>query len=224
MKGDKLVITEEHTRAARKIAKLLFPPNTRRERKFILTIAGESGSGKSEIASALSEWLSHRGIKSMILQQDDYFVYPPKTNAGMRRKDIRHVGLQEVRLDLLDQNLVSIMEGSVTIDKPLVIFDEDRITQETVSLDGVGVVIVEGTYTTVLKHTHQRVFIDRTFLDTRETRKKRAREEQDRFLEEILQIEHRIISSHLPQATIIVTRDYDVREVERHRGTEKRNC
>lgn len=219
MKGDKLVVREEHTKAARKIAKLLFLPNTRREGKFILTIAGESGSGKSEIALALSELLSHKGIKSIILQQDDYFVYPPKTNAGMRRKDIRHVGLQEVRLDLLDENLVSIMGGSVTIDKPLVIFDEDRITQETVSLDGVGVVIVEGTYTTVLKHAHQRVFIDRTFLDTKEIRKKRAREEQDRFLEEILQIEHRIISSHLPQATIIVTRDYDVRKVKRHRGT-----
>ena len=223
MKGDKLIIREEHIKAARGIAKLLFPQNKKPKGTFILTIAGESGSGKSEIASALSKLLSNKSIKNIILQQDDYFVYPPKTNASMRRKDIRHVGLGEVRLDLLDQNLATIMDGRIAIEKPLVIFDEDRITQETVSLDGVSVVIVEGTYTTILEHAQLRVFIDRTYLDTKKIRGQRAREEQDEFLEEILKIEHRIISSHLPQATIVVTHDYDVREIKRHRGADKQN-
>ena len=223
MKGDRLVIKEEHVNAARKIVKFLFPRETIPEGKFILTIAGESGSGKSEIASVLSELLSRKGIKSIILQQDDYFIYPPKTNARVRKKNIGHVGLREVKLDLLDQNLADIIKGSTTIEKPLVNFDKDTITQETISLDGVNVVIVEGTYTTALKYPHQRVFIDRTYLDTRESRSQRAREKQDEFLEEILKIEHKIISSHLPQASIVVTADYDVREVQSHRGKDRQN-
>ena len=219
MKGDKLVIQEGHVKAAHDIMELLLPQIVKARGKFIIAIAGESGSGKSEIAAAIFELLSEKGIRSIILQQDDYFVYPPKTNAEMRRKNISHVGLSEVRLDVLDQNLRDIIDGKSEIDKPLVIFDEDRITQEVVSLDMVSVVIVEGTYTTTLNNVHKRIFIDRTYLDTKETRKQRAREKQDEFLEEVLKIEHEIISSHLPQASIIVTRGYDVREARDYRGT-----
>jgi uridine kinase len=212
MKGDKLVIQEEHVRAARDVTDLLLQQIVKGQGKFIITIAGESGSGKSEIAAALSDFLAERGIKSIILQQDDYFVYPPKTNAKMRREDIQHVGLSEVRLDALDQNLHDIMAGKGEIEKPLVIFDDDLITTERVKLGGIKVIIVEGTYTTLLKNVHQRIFIDRTYVDTSEIRKLRAREEQDEFLERILETEHKIISSHKSQADIILGTDYEMRQ------------
>ena len=221
MKGDKLVIQEGHVKAARHIMKLLLPQIRKTQSKFVITIAGESGSGKSEIAAVLSEFLSEKGIKSTVIQQDDYFVYPPKTNAKMRRKDISHVGLSEVHLAVLDQNLHDIMEGKSEIDKPLVIFDEDLITKETVKLEGVKAIIVDGTYTTILKNAHQRIFIDRTYVDTKETRKCRAREEQDEFLEKILQIEHKIISSHKPQADIIVTNNYEVKKGRKNERTSR---
>ena len=158
----------------------------------------------------LSELLNRKAIRSLILQQDDYFVYPPKTNAEMRRKDIDHVGLSEVRLALLDRNLSEIVEGKAEIEKPLVIFAENRVIEDTITLEGVKVVIVEGTYTTALSNVHRHVFIDRTYLDTRETRRRRAREKQDEYLENILEIEHNIISSHKSQADIIVTTNYEV--------------
>lgn len=211
MKGDKLVIRDEHRKAARLIAELLLPEINETEGKFIVTIAGESGAGKSEIAAVLSDLLTEKGIESVILQQDDYFAYPPKTNARMRRKNIDHVGLSEVHLDLLDQHLKDIVEGETSIEKPLVIFAEDRIDKETLKLEGIKVVIAEGTYTTLLENVHQHIFIDRDYNDTREARQRRAREEQDEFLERILEIEHKIISSHKPRADIIVTNDYDVR-------------
>lgn len=210
MKGDKLVIEEGHIKAASQIAEVLIPQIKESRGRFVITIAGESGSGKSEIASALSDILSKKGIKSAILQQDDYFVYPPKTNAEIRRKDINHVGLTEVRLSLLDQNLKDVIDGKDEIVKPLVIFDADRITEETVDLRGIKVVIVEGTYTTTLKNARQHVFIDRTYVDTRETRQRRDREMQDAFLEEILEIEHGIISSQEIYADIIVTSGLEV--------------
>lgn len=211
MEGDKLVVEECHIKAARGLLDSLLPQIIKTKDKFIITIAGESGSGKSEIAAVLAELLAKKSyIKSLIIQQDDYFVYPPKTNAKMRRKDINHVGLSEVHLELLDQNLEDILKGKEEIGKPLVIFDEDRITKEITNLKEIKTVIVEGTYTTILENIHQHIFIDRTYIDTKESRRQRAREEQDEFLEKILEIEHKIISSHKPKADIIVTATYGV--------------
>jgi uridine kinase len=208
LRGDKLVISEGHIRAANQALELLLGGITSSQGRFVVTIAGESGSGKSEIAAVLSEALSQKGLKSIVLQQDDYFVYPPQTNAEMRRKDIGHVGMSEVHLDLLDQNLKDTITGQGSIIKPLVIFDEDRITEETMNLKGIKVVIVEGTYTTTLKNAHQHIFIDRNFIDTLEARRRRAREILDEFLEKVLKIEHGIIQPQSTRAGIIITRDY----------------
>ena len=209
MKGDKLIIHEGHLRAAKQICKIVFQEIMKSKNKFIITIAGESGSGKSEIAESLSQLLSEKNIKSFIFQQDDYFIYPPKTNAEMRRKNINNVGLSEVNLALLDQHLKSILQKKDEIDKPLVIFDEDRISDEIINLNDIQVIMVEGTYTTTLQNVNKHIFIDQTYLDTRESRKKRARENQDEFLEKILKIEHKVISSHKSKADIIVTRNYE---------------
>ncbi|MCK4339216.1 MAG: hypothetical protein KAW92_05315 [Candidatus Cloacimonetes bacterium] len=210
MKGDKLIIHEGHLRAAKQICKIVFQEIMKSKNKFIITIAGESGSGKSEIAESLSQLLSEKNIKSFIFQQDDYFIYPPKTNAEMRRKNINNVGLSEVNLALLDQHLKSILQKKDEIDKPLVIFDEDRISDEIINLNDIQVIMVEGTYTTTLQNVNKHIFIDQTYIDTRESREKRAREEQDEFLEKILKIEHKIISSHKSKADIIITRNYEV--------------
>ena len=211
MKGDKLFINKEHIKTANQSLELLLPEIKTAKGRFIITVAGESGSGKSEVAAALSKALSRQRIKSTILQQDDYFVYPPKTNENMRRKDIRHVGMSEVKLDLLDQNLKDAVTGQSTITKPLVIFDEDRITTETIDLEGVNVIIVEGTYTTTLMSAQRRIFIDRNYVDTLAARLKRAREAQDEFLETVLEIEHGIIRPQKAKADIIITRDYEAK-------------
>jgi len=221
MRGDKLIIQEEHIKATEHAMKLILPRILRTQKRFIISIAGESGTGKSEIAAVLSELLSKEGIKSIIIQQDDYFVYPPRTNDRMRRKDIRHVGPSEVRLTLLDENLKDIKEGENEIEKPLVIYDDDLITKENAKLAGIKVTIVEGTYTTLLENVHQRIFIDRTYVDTREARRRRGREEQDEYLERVLSTEHGIISQHKARADIIVTKDYGTGEATCHGSTAK---
>ena len=211
MRGDKLVIREGHRRAARMIAELLGSLLTVDKKKRTISVAGESGAGKSEIAWVLAEALEERGVSCAILQQDDYFVYPPKTNAAMRHTHIGHVGLSEVQLDLMDQHLLEFLDGTAEIKKPLVIFEEDQIVEETLVLELLQVLIAEGTYVTGLGNVTRRVFIDRTYVDTRESRATRSREKQDDFLEQVLKIEHEIISKHKARAHIMVTRDYKVR-------------
>lgn len=209
-----MIIKDFHTKAARGILDSIIDPIREKRGKFIITIAGESGSGKSEIGAELSRLLSENSKKTYIIQQDDYFVYPPKTNEEMRRLNIQNVGMSEVKIDLLDKNLDEILQGTKKVYKPLVIFNEDRVTEESINTYDINVFIVDGTYTTVLKNADIHVFIDRTYHDTKKSRLERGREKQDDFLEKVLEIEHKIISQHKPKADIIIRRDYSV-EVQR---------
>ena len=210
MRGDVLIIQEWHRKAGLKAAQLIIPQIEQSAGKFTITVAGESGSGKSEIAEVIAEALAEKNIKTVILQQDDYFIHPPKTNENTRRKDIDWVGANEVHLDIMDQNLKDFKEGKAQITKPLVIFEEDRIIEETINIEEFKAAIAEGTFTTTLNQVDCRVFIDQTYHETKKARLLRAREEQDDFLETVLKIEHKVISSHKRIADLIVTGDYDV--------------
>ena len=210
MRGDVILVGEEHRRAARLIIDFLFDAIRATDRRFTLTVAGESGSGKSETGQALAEALDERGLRAAVLQQDDYYVLPPKSNDAARRANFCWVGTTEVRLDLLDSHLQAAQEGASSIVKPLVIYDEDRIDEETVSFEGAAVVIAEGVYTSLCDHVDRRIFIDRNRLETLQHRMKRGREDFDPFIEQVLTREHEIISQHRARADIIITRDYDV--------------
>jgi len=209
MKGDILIIEEHHKKVAGQIVEMISNKIYDTKGKYIITIAGESGSGKSETAVSMANEFKAREIKCYIFQQDDYFVYPPKTNTKIRKNDISCVGIKEVRINLLDSHLKSIKQGNNKIVKPLVIFKDDKITEETVNIDEYKVVIAEGTYTTLLKNVNKHIFIDRDMHETIKARKKRNREKQDEFLEKILTIEHNIISSHKQNAEIIITKNYN---------------
>ena len=210
MIGDKLIIKEKHRRAANQIADRILSQIRSATRIYTISVAGESGSGKSETGQAVADALNERGFKTLVLQQDDYFVHPPKTNDRTRRKDIGWIGMQEVRLDLLDEHLGQARSGASRIVKPLVMYEEDRITEEVLSLEGVAVVVAEGTYTTALENVDTRIFIDLTYLETLQSRLERAREAQDEFLEKVLVMEHEIISAHKPRAHLIINKDFQV--------------
>jgi len=212
MRGDSIVIEPHHRRAAADISDIVRQSVAASQGRIGVTIAGESGSGKSETAAALAEVLAESGIRSLILQQDDYFVYPPRTNDATRRADIAWVGTREVKLDLMDAHMRAFLAGADTIEKPLVDYDADLVTSEVVATDGASVVIAEGTYTTLLASAVHHVFIDRSYTETRKHREKRNRDasELGDFIDRVLAIEHDIISSHKRKADIIVASDYSV--------------
>jgi len=210
VRGDIIIVEDHHRAAAARIVDHIAAAVAAKEGRYTLTVAGESGSGKSETAQAIADAFAGRGVVSAIYQQDDYFVHPPKTNDRTRREDIAWVGAGEVHLDLLDAHLQAALDGADEVEKPLVIYEEDRIDTETMDLRDARVVIAEGTYTSLLEHVDTRVFIARNRLDTMEHRMKRGREDFDPFIEEVLTIEHDIISQHRALADVVITRDYDV--------------
>ena len=210
MQGDIILVGEEHKNAADRIIERLFDEISQTDRRYTMTVAGESGSGKSEMGQALADSLGERGVTAVVLQQDDYYVLPPKFNDAARRANFAWVGTTEVRIDLLDQHLLQARKGAAAIVKPLVIYDDNQITEETILLEGVSVAIAEGVYTSLCDNVDRRVFIARNRLETMEHRMKRGREEFDPFIEEVLVKEHEIISQHRARADVVITREYDV--------------
>jgi uridine kinase len=217
MKGDVIVLEEHHVRAASAIVPDILQAITAKPGRYVITVAGESGSGKSETGKAIADELDTHGITAVLLGQDDYFVLPPTSNDAKRREDDTWLGPHvEVRLDLLEQNLVDAIDGSAEIIKPLIDYDANSVGGETIDLSGVEVVIAEGTYTTLLKHVDTKVFIARNRLDTLEHRQKRNRgnEVGDPFIENVLKLEHKIIAGHRQLADFVITRDFEVIPVE----------
>ena len=210
MRGDSIVIEDHHRKAARGIAPIVLQALQGNQRRIGVSIAGESGSGKSETAAALAEVLAEHAVVSVIFQQDDYFKLPPKSNDRARRADIAWVGPQEVKLALMDEHLRLFLGGATAIEKPLVIYEEDRVTTEIMEIGRARVAIAEGTYTTLLESVSHRAFIDRDYTQTRKHREKRNRNasELDAFIDRVLEIEHSIISSHKAKADIIIDADY----------------
>lgn len=207
MIGDKLLITDYHRKAAAIVFEKLsgmLAELAEGPLPLAVTISGESGCGKSETAAVLAELCENAGYKAVILPQDDYFIYPPRTNHNARTKDIGWVGMQEVRLDLIEQNITDIKNGVLEITKPLVIFDDDLMTEETINVEGTKVIIAEGTYTTVLQNADLRAFINRNYRQTKKSRLARARDEATDFLEKVLSIEHEIISGHRKLVQIVI--------------------
>ena len=212
MKGDSIIVEEHHRKAASGIVPVLLPILKRTEQRYTISVAGQSGAGKSETAMAIAQALEASGIQSAIFQQDDYFVHPPKTNDATRRADISWVGVQEVKLGLMDEHLSAFLDGNSKIDKPLVDYHRDTIGSEVMEPGAAQVAIADGTYTTLLKKVMCHVFIDRDYLDTRSHREKRRRDdsELDPFIDRVLEIEHEIISSNKSLADIVVNRDYSI--------------
>jgi uridine kinase len=191
MKGDVILVEEHHRRVAQAIVAAYLSEIRERRGRYTMTVAGESGSGKSETARAIADELEDHGVGCAVYQQDDYFLLPPRTNDRARRANICWVGSTEVLLDLLDQHLQAARE-------------------EEMDLSHAKVVIAEGTYTSLLENVDRRVFIARNRLETMEHRQKRGREQMDPFIERVLEIEHGIIAPHRERADVVITRDYDV--------------
>jgi len=211
MVGDNILLKEKYQVTASAIYNQLVngAQYTSQDRQVIV-IAGESGSGKSVTANCLKKVLEDKGSKAFILYQDDYFFRPPLSNHLHRISNINSVGLDEVNLNLLQVQLDEFLNGSKQVQKPLVYYNENIIGEEIANLENVQFLIIEGTYCLSLKRFTFGIFMDRNYLETKQNRIERARDEQSDFVEKVLEIEHKIIRPLKKKAQCIVEKDYSV--------------
>ena len=210
MIGDILLFDEYHNAATELI--LAYLKKLDIKTPYSLSVSGESGCGKTEIAHLLKERLEEKGKRVMVLGQDDYFRLPPHSNHQQRKIDINWVGPKEVQLLLMDEHVKKLLQPKdAIVSKPLINFTADKIDTENIT-GPYDIVIAEGTYTAMLEDVDVRVFINRNFKETKKHRLSRNRDQalenntdQDlTFLEKVLQIEHEIIKEHKKLSDLVI--------------------
>lgn len=141
---------------------------------------------------------------------DDYFKFPPKTNHENRQKSLDNVGMHEVNLVVIQENINEFKSGKYSIEKPLVHYQNNSVSQEILDTKDVQVLIIEGTYVLSIEDFDFSIFIDRNYKDTYENRMKRNRDEQSDFVEKVLDIEHQIIRQFKYKADILLGKNYQI--------------
>lgn len=202
-----------HEKVSKTIYSLLCEKVKNKSKVYVITICGESGCGKTETGKALVNEFQKNGVLAILLGQDNYFFYPPLENDAMRKKDAEWLGPhKEVNLELLNRHLLNAKNGANTISVPHINYDLNSRTTVPINIEGIEVIIVEGTYTSFLKYVDTKIFIDEDYKETLKYRKLRNRgnEVNDPFVENILETEHKIIAGHKYLADLIITKDYDV--------------
>ena len=180
--------------------------------RSVVGVAGESGSGKSTTATALARALGADGLPTEVLFQDDYFVRPPRTNHEHRLHDITSVGPQEVDLARIARDVAAFRAGDDGVVVPSVDYPANTFRTRVVDFASAQVLVVEGTYVLMLPALDVRVFLEATYADTRARRSARARDVDSPFVEQVLEIEHAIISRQAAVADLIVDGAFAVRQ------------
>lgn len=209
MLGDVITIKDEFYTTSRSIVNHLIKKSFWNN-KFIIAIAGESGSGKSVTATCLQNELELLNKKALILHMDDYFKLPPETNHKARELNIAHVGTGEVRLELIQLHINEFLCDKPEILKPIVHYKENKILAEKIELDEYDCLIIEGTYSFFLKNISFKIFLDSTYVETKSRRAERGRELQSEFIERVLKIEQKIIRSKRIQSNLLFDHNYNI--------------
>ncbi len=177
------------------------------KKRICVSIAGESGCGKTSLAYALIIDIENEtGCKGYLFHGDDYFKLPPTDNHKNRLENIENVGINEVNTDGLDNHILDF-KNEISIIKPLVIYEENVIVTEQVNSVEFDFCIVEGTYASLLKNPDYKLFVETSYLDTLDSRIERSRDIINDFNEKVLEIEHQIIRNHKSLADVIIDKN-----------------
>jgi len=210
MLGDVLLIDERHRRAG---AQLLERLRRRRADKLVVAIAGESGTGKSEIAHVLARGLKAEGRPAKLFHLDDYYRIPPAERAAWRSEHgVQAVGDGEIDWDLLAAHLDAFRLGA-RISLPCIDLLTDQVDELTTSFADIRVAVVEGLYALATPHADLRVLIDLTYHDTRKAELARGKEAQTELRRRVLEREHQVVQAMRDRADWLLTRELELREL-----------
>lgn len=201
MIGDVLLIEQKHERVARELAAKV---NRRQADRISVAIGGESGSGKSEIAETLRSVLKTEDYRVKILHLDNYYkVAPSKRTEHRRKHGMSAVGLHEIDWELLEENIAAFREGKPTTIPFLDLYtdQEDKLVTNFKVID---ILIIEGLYACNAS-VDIRVHIDLTYRETKQAQLKRKKERVDKFRFQVLEKEHREVTTLRPKTDYFVT-------------------
>lgn len=205
-------INDDHFLLSEQIYNELIVKNYFQNNKLSIGICGESGSGKTVTSVCLQQFLEKKNIKSEILHLDSYYKLTPRENHEKRKADINWVGVNELNINLIDKHIELFKSNALGIIVPVVDYQENKFIETEKNLKNVSVIIIEGVYAFYAKELDYKIFLEKTFKDTLESRMKRTREIYDTFVEKVLEIEHNLVLGQKMQADLIVDKDYNIKD------------
>jgi len=204
MIGDKIIITAEHKKKAKKVFNEFLTTRYKKGAQYIIQIGGEAGTGKTEIALILRELFYDSGIRSDVIHVDDYY----KTKWSERneiRKRTGIIGKKEIDWDKINGVINTFRADFYTC---LVIQRINKFTEsiEKAIIDkrNIDVLIIEGLYALYARDNDFKVFIEGTYKDTEGFRLLRNKEPQTKFRQKVLQKEHSEVIKSKPFANMII--------------------
>ncbi|GAB4311756.1 MAG: hypothetical protein Kow00127_01920 [Bacteroidales bacterium] len=210
MLGDILLIQEKHKEAgAILIEKIL----DQRKERMIVAISGESGSGKTELAHVIAKGLRAHGIFAKPIHTDNFYnTHPLKRRKWREEHGIEKVvGYNEYLWNDIYRVLDDFRQGRRS-EMPCVDLVTEQVDRLITDFSEVDMLIVDGLYAIKAEGLDMRIFIDLTYLETKEkhTKDARGKEVMDEVRWATLEQEHKMVSALRPKADWIVTKDYNV--------------
>lgn len=214
MLGDILLIQDKHKAAGEIIIDKILK---NKKDKFILAISGESGSGKTELAHVIARGMRKHGIFAKPLHTDNYYMSDPlKRKAWRVEKGIENVvGYNEYDWDSIHKNMDDFKNGR-TSEMPCVDLVTEQVDRLFTDFSKVDMLVVDGLYAIKANHVDLRIFIELTYLETKEkhTKDARGKEVMDEVRWAVLGQEHKMVQSLKPMADLLITKDYQVVEAK----------
>lgn len=213
MLGDILLIQEKHKKAGEQIIEEIL---TRKKDKLIVAISGESGSGKTELAHVIAKGMRKHGIFAKPMHIDNFYnTHPLKRRQWRSEQGIENVvGFNEYLWDDIDRVIEDFKNGRVS-EMPCVDLVTEQVDKLITDFSEVDMLIVDGLYAIKAENVDMRVFIDLTYLETKEkhTKDSRGKEVMDEVRWATLAQEHKMVRSLKPSADFIITKDFNLEKV-----------
>ncbi|MDD4374761.1 MAG: hypothetical protein PHG67_12650 [Bacteroidales bacterium] len=190
MLNDRITVTAKHEQAADVVIEYLAD---KLSPKFIITIGGEVGSGKSTLAYALAHKFKKQGVRSKIVDLDDFYKVPPLERKAWRRSNgIESVGPDEYDWGKIIHVINDFYENNVSV-MPCVDLITDYVDEISTNFNGVDIMIINGLYATKISQADLRIFIELTYDETKEAQLFGDKEEMTAFRKQILEREHQMV-------------------------------
>ncbi len=160
MQNQVITITEKHHAAAKIIfAKVI----GERSPKYIVTVTGEVGTGKSTVSLLLAKLLKEKGIRVKIMDLDNYYNIAPLERKAWRKKNgVGKVGLDEYNWEKIYGNIQDFKnDKKATL--PLVDMMTDYVDELTTDFKGIDLLIIKGLYSIKCKESKLKVFIELSY-------------------------------------------------------------
>lgn len=206
MIGDIELIKPIHTKKAVILApKILEVRTSGNIIKLVITLGGESGTGKTEISREIQRilWESYK-IRVKIIHVDDYY----KTDYHNRneiRKETGIIGKEEIDWKKLNKVTRHFKEGRKKLYVQRIHRYIDSIEYSISFGDKIDVIIVEGLYANYLDRKDFAIYLEGSINETYDFRKERGKEDPDtEFRQFVLEKERNCIVQSKRFSDIII--------------------